>query len=90
MSPSLGLVVVRDRSAKIDGGERREYECLQCCDETNLEGEQRDSEWERDPAERRNSEDHRQRPRHEQDDQVAGEDVGEQTNGERDQAHHVR
>ena len=44
----------------------------------------------REDAERLEPEQHREPAGHEQDDQVAGEDVGEETNGEREQPHEVR
>ena len=44
----------------------------------------------RDPAERRDPEQHGQPAAHEQDQQVAGEDVGEQSHRQRDDPHELR
>src|SRR3954451_16312325 len=86
----LGLVVLGDGAAEVDRSQRGEDERLQGRDEADLEGEQGDAEGERDDPECLDAEEHRDAAGHEQDDQVAGEDVGEETNGERDQAHDVR
>src|SRR5215218_4807993 len=79
-----------DRAAEVDGSERGEYERLQRGDEPDLEQEDRDAGGDDDHAQRLDPEQHGEAAGHEQDDQVPGEDVGEQTNGERDQAHEVR
>jgi len=82
----VGLMVVGDRSAEIDRGERREDECLQRSDEADLEDEENDPEGQREEAEPGDAEQNGERPGHEQDDQVPGQDVREETYGERQQA----
>src|SRR5918999_3033455 len=84
------LVALGDGAADVDGRERGEDERLQGRDQADLEQEDRDAERDDDHAERLDPEQHRKSAGHEQDDQVAGEDVGEETNGERDQPHEVR
>src|SRR5215203_395718 len=86
----FGLVGLGDRAAEVDGREGGEDERLQRRDQPDLEEEDRDAERDDHDAERLDPQQHRQPARHEQDDQVAGEDVGEETNGERDQPHEVR
>src|SRR4051794_17510943 len=87
---SFGLVVLGDRAAEVDGSQRGEDERLQRCDQADLEDEEDHAERERDPAQHLEAQQHREAAGHEQDDQVAGEDVGEKTDGERDQSHEVR
>src|SRR6476469_6297383 len=72
------LVGLGDGAADVDGRERGEDERLQRCDQADLEQEQRDAERQREHAEHLEAEQHRQPAGHEQDDQVAGEDVGEE------------
>src|SRR5918996_5249589 len=86
----LCLVVLGDGAAEVDGSQRGEDERLKRRHQADLEEEQRDPERQREGAEELEAEDHRQAARHEEDDQVAGEDVGEETYGERDQPHEVR
>src|SRR6476469_3819962 len=86
----LLLVMLGDRAAEIDGRERGEDERLQRRDQADLENEESDRERQRDPPERLDPQQHREAAGHEQDDQVAGEDVGEKTDGERDEPHEVR
>src|SRR3954462_4303611 len=87
---SFWLVVLGDGAAEVDGSQRGEDERLQRRDQADLEEEQDDPERERHPAQRLEAEQHREPAGHEQDDQVAGEDVGEETYGEADQPHEVR
>src|SRR4051794_15836302 len=86
----LELVVLGDRAAEVDGREGREDERLQGGHEAHLEEEDRDPRRDDHDAERLDAEQHGEPARHEQDDQVPGEDVGEKTDGERDQPHEVR
>src|SRR5215211_6502680 len=86
----LWLVLLGDGAAEIDRGERGEDEGLQGRDKADLEEEEDDPRGEGDDAQRFDAEQHHQAAGHEQDDEVAGEDVGEETNGERHEPHHVR
>src|SRR3954447_4041579 len=86
----LFSVAFRRRFAKVDGGERGEDERLQGCDQPDLEDVDGDAERQRDQADRDDAEQHDEGAGHEQDDQVPRQDVGEETNGERDQSHEVR
>src|ERR671921_751587 len=86
----LGLVVLGDRAAEVDGREGGEDERLQGRHQPDLEEEDRDAGRDDDDPERLDPEQHGEPAGHEQDDQVAGEDVGEETYGERDQPHEVR
>src|SRR5829696_6708883 len=86
----LWLVLLGDGAAEIDRGERGEDEGLQGRDKADLEEEEDDPRGEGDDAQRFDAQQHHQAAGHEQDDEVAGEDVGEETNGERDQPHEVR
>src|SRR5260221_7412365 len=83
----LVCLVMSHRAADVDGGEGREDESLEGCHQSQLEQVHRDPEREREPAEEGQSEDHGQAAGHEQDDQVSGEDVGEQSHGQRQQPH---
>src|SRR5215218_854787 len=84
------LVVIGGSSAEIDGSQGREDECLQRRHKPDLEEEERDRHAEREDAERRQAEQHDEATGHEQDQQVAGEDVGEQSYGQRDDPDEVR
>src|SRR3954452_18032853 len=84
------LVVLGDSAAEVDGRQRGEDERLQGGDQADLEQEQDDAERQREPADERRAQQHREAAGHEEDDQVAGEDVGEETDAERDQPHEVR
>src|SRR5215210_2207629 len=75
--------------AEVNGCERREDEGLQRGDQADLEHEEGDGDRKRDPAERREPEQHREPAAHEQDEQVAGEDVREQSDRERDDPHEL-
>src|SRR6478609_5802965 len=72
-------------SAEIDGSEGREDKCLQRCDQPDLEDEEEEGERESQGPERGDAEQDRQATTHEEQQQVAGEDVGEESDGERDQ-----
>src|SRR5215211_7252119 len=87
---SFGLVGLGDRAAEVDGRERGEDERLKGGDQPDLEEEQGDAERQREHAEDLEAQQHREPAGHEEDDQVAGEDVGEESNGERQQPHEVR
>src|SRR5918994_3842529 len=71
------LVVLGDRAAEVDGSEGGEDERLQRRDQADLEEEDRDARRDDHDAERLDSQQDRESPGHEQDDQVAGQDVGE-------------
>src|SRR5215211_4818637 len=86
----LLLVVLGDRAAEVDGRERGEDERLKSCDQADFEQEDRDPDREGEPAEHLDAEQDGEAAGHEEDDQVAGEDVGEESYGERDQPHEVR
>src|SRR5829696_4211146 len=87
---SFDLVVLGDRAAEVDGRQGGEDERLERRDEAHLEQEDGDAERDDHHAEGLDAEQHRQAAGHEQDDQVAREDVGEETHGERDEPHEVR
>src|ERR671910_4977 len=74
----FGSVVLGDGAAEVDGRERREDEGLQGGHQADLEDEEDHAEREGQPADRRDAQQHRDAARHEEDDQVAGEDVGEE------------
>src|SRR3954464_8357294 len=73
------LVLRGDSAAEVDRGERGEDEGLQRRDKPDFEEVERDAGGERQPPEGRDPEQDGERAGHEQDDQVAGEDVGEKT-----------
>src|SRR5215213_1093414 len=77
---SFWLVVLGDGAAEVDGSQRGEDERLQRCDQADLEDEQEHAEGQRHPPERLQAQQHGEAAGHEQDDEVAGEDVGEKTN----------
>src|SRR5215210_3474304 len=87
---SFDLVGLGDRAAEVDGRERGEDERLKGRHQAELEDEEDDAERQREDAERLQPEQHGEAAGHEQDDQVAGEDVGEETDGERQEPHDVR
>src|SRR3954447_8433139 len=78
-----------DGAAQVDRGEGGEDEGLQRGHEADFEEEERDAGRNRDPAEGCDPEQDRERAGHEEDDEVARQDVGEETHGERHQPHHV-
>src|SRR3954462_12854490 len=87
---SSGLVVLGDRAAEVDGRQGGEDEGLQRGDQADLEEVEDHPERQGEPADRLEAQQHRQAAGHEEDDQVAGEDVGEETNGQRDEPYEVR
>ena len=84
------LVVLGDCAAEVDRREGGEDERLQGRHQADLEDEERDRDRQRDDAERSDAEDDHEAAAHEQDEQVAGEDVGEQSDAEADDADDVR
>src|SRR4051812_32414946 len=84
------LVGLGDRAADVDRGQSGEDERLQSGHEAHLEQVQHDAQGQQQNADPSDAEDDRQAPGHEQDDQVAGEHVGEESDAERDDAHQVR
>src|SRR5215210_7396472 len=86
----LSSVVLGDRAAEVDRRERGEDERLQGGHEADLEEEQDHAEREREHAEELEPQQDGEPAGHEEDDQVAGEDVGEQSHGERYEPHEVR
>src|SRR6476661_5747565 len=70
-------------SAEVDGSESREDKCLQRCDQPDLEDEEEEGERESQGSERGDPQQHRQPAAHEEQQQVAGENVGEKPDGER-------
>src|SRR3954447_16484919 len=87
---SLLLVLLGDRAAEIDRGESGEDEGLQRGHQADFEEEEGDGHDDRHRAERRQSEQDDEPAAHEEDEQVAGEDVREEADAERDDAHEVR
>src|SRR3954469_25692057 len=69
------LVARGGRAAEIDGCKRFEDECLQRRDQGDLQEEEGESERRGEDAERREAEQHDHAARHEEDQQVAGEQV---------------
>src|SRR5688572_28542178 len=86
---SFGLVVLGDGAAEVDGSQRGEDEGLKRRHKAHLEQEQDHPERQGQDTERLQPEQHRDAAGHEEDDQVPREDVGEETYGERDEAHEV-
>src|SRR3954454_12696437 len=84
------LVLLGDRAAEIDRGESGEDEGLQGGHEAHFEEEEGDGHDDRDGAQRREPEQHDQAARHEEDEQMAGEDVGEESDAQRDDPDEVR
>src|SRR3954453_10929849 len=76
-------------AAEVDGSEGREDESLERRDQDDLEREEDDGDGQCDRAERGESEQHDQAAAHEQDQQVAGQDVGEESDAEQDDAHEL-
>src|SRR3954447_21470938 len=72
------LVLLGDRAAEIDRGEGGEDEALQRRHKPHFEEEEGDAHDDRDRAQRREPEQHDQPARHEEDEQVPGEDVREE------------
>src|SRR3954451_21456136 len=68
-----------DGAAEVDGSESGEDECLQAGDQHDLEDEEDDGDRDRDHAESCDAEQHYHAAAHEQDQEVAGKQVGEQS-----------
>src|SRR3954454_16773353 len=73
-------------SAEVDGSEGREDKCLQRCDQPDLEDEEEEGEREGQRAECGDPEQNGEPAAHEEQQQVAVEDVGAKSDRERDQA----
>src|SRR3954454_23946244 len=86
----LLLVGFGDRAAEVDGRQGGEDERLKRRDEADLEDVDRETQRQRDDADGDDAEQDRHAAGHEQDDQVAGEHVGEEPDGQRDDPHQVR
>src|SRR3954451_11609094 len=84
------LVLLGDRAAEVDRGESGEDEGLQRGDQAHFEEEEGDGYDDRDRAERREAEQHDEAAGHEEDEQVPGEDVREQSDAQRDDPDEVR
>src|SRR3990170_4490695 len=84
----LPLVFGFDCPADVDGGEEREDEGLDRDHDRDLEDVDRDAHGNRDHREHDRFEDEDQAEHHE-DEHVAGQHVGEESDGERDQAHEL-
>src|SRR3954451_17253614 len=89
-TPGLLLVGLGDRAAEVDRGQSGEDEGLQGGHETDLEQVEDEADRQQRDADSGDPEDHRQAAGHEQDDHVAGEHVGEESDGERKDPHQVR
>src|SRR5919112_6064370 len=94
-STAVSLVLFGDGAAEVDRGEGGEDEGLQRRDEADLEEEEGDGHDARHQAEDdgqsdRHVQEDDKAAAHEQDEQVAGQDVGEETDAEADEAHEVR
>src|SRR5215217_5260777 len=79
----LRSVMLGDGAAEVDGGQGGEDERLQRGDQPHLEEEEDHAEGQREHAEELEAQQDGEPAGHEEDDQVAGEDVGEQSHGER-------
>src|ERR1700704_2944134 len=86
-SLSVGLP---DGLAEVDGGEGGEDERLQRGDQHHLEQEEDDGKRQRDDADRGEAEQDDEPAAHEQDQQVPGQDVGEEPHRQRDDPHKLR
>src|SRR3954468_6429621 len=84
------LVALGDRAAEVDGAEHGEDEGLQRRHEAQLEEVEEHAGRQGEDPEHLEAEQHGEAAGHEEDDQVTGEDVGEQSYGEREQPHEVR
>src|SRR5215218_6403238 len=89
---TMGLLLVGlgDRAAEVDRGQSGEDEGLQGGHQADLEQVKDQPDRQQRDADAGDAEDHRQAAGHEQDDHVAGEHVGEESNAEREDAHQVR
>src|SRR4051794_24157812 len=86
----LLLVGFGDRAAEIDGRQGGEDERLKRGDKADLEEIDRPAQRQQEDADRGGAEQDRQTAGHEEDDQVPGEHVREESDRERDDPHQVR
>src|SRR3954451_9404732 len=86
----LLLVGFGDRAAEVDGRQGGEDERLKRGHEAHLEEVDRPAERQQEHADRGGSEQDRQAAGHEEDDQVAGQHVREESDRQRDDPHQVR
>src|SRR4051794_3165367 len=84
------LVLLGDRAAEIDRGESGEDEGLQRGHEAHFEEEEGHGHDDRDGAQRREPKQHDEAAGHEEDEQMPGEDVREESDAQRDDPHEVR
>src|SRR2546427_12090694 len=89
MNPPLS-VRLGGRAAEVDRSQGREYEGLQAGDDDDLEEEEDDRHEHGERADVRGAQQHHHAPAHEEDQEVAGEQVREQPDGQRDDPHEVR
>src|ERR1700744_6154957 len=82
--------VFRDRVAEVDRGEDGEDECLQTGDQHGLEQEDRQAEREQQPLHPRVADEHAELTAHERDQNMARQQVGPESDGQRDQPQEVR
>src|SRR4051794_22007241 len=90
LTAGLLLVGFGDRAAEVDGRQGGEDERLQRGDEADLEDVDGEAQRQRHDADGDHAQQDRHAAGHEQDDQVAGEHVREQSDGQRDDPHQVR
>src|SRR3954451_8917866 len=84
------LVLLGDRAAEIDRGESGEDEGLQRGHEAHFEEEEGHGHDDRDGAQRREPKQHDEAAGHEEDEQMPGEDVREESDAQRDDPDEVR
>src|SRR3954453_11535509 len=84
------LVTFGDRLAEVDAGKGGEDEGLQGRDQQDLEEEEDHGHDPGDHAQRGDAEEDDQPAAHEQDEQVAGQDVGEEPDGQGDDPDELR
>src|SRR5579875_2994758 len=83
------LLVARDRVTEVDRGQDGEDESLQSGDQHGLEEVDGDPERDQQPLHPRVADEHAEFAAHERDQHVAGEQVGPEPDGQRDQAQEV-
>src|SRR3954470_15193892 len=84
------LVLLGDGAAEVDRGQRGEDEGLQRGHQADFEEEEGDGHDDRQRAQRGEAQQHDEAAAHEEDQQVPGEDVGEEPDAQRDDPHEVR
>ena len=77
------------RATEVDRGQDGEDECLQPGDQDRLEQEDRDAERQKRPRDDGVAGEYPELATHERDQQVTGEQVGPESDGERDQPQEV-